>query len=168
MKTFFARLTSFFSPDQPANTSTAKIEALPNKTVCSHCGAKTVRYRHNLSKGIVRGLIKLEQAGGGPINLKKLNLTRNEWDNFQKLKYWGLVRKAPSTEGATKSGIWEITSLGTMFVHGKSPVHKTVTTYRGEVVQIDGKLISIGDVSVNFLDKDYEDAIDFHENSTPA
>jgi hypothetical protein len=60
------------------------------KKTCEHCGASMVEYKHGLSVGLVTGLIKIAKVKN-PINIKQLGLTRNQWDNFQKLKYWDLV-----------------------------------------------------------------------------
>lgn len=121
-----------------------KTEEPESAKTCEHCGASMVEYRHYLLKGMVQGLAKLAAAGGGPLNLNILDLTRNQWDNFQKLKYFDLVSQRDR-------GIWEITSLGLEFLAGTRRVHRRATTYRGEVVGRDGVLVAVSDVDGGYL-----------------
>ena len=116
---------------------------------CSQCGAKTVQYRHSLSKGMVEGLIKLSDAGIDFINIKELGLTRNQWDNFQKLKYWGLVEQ----KGA-KTGHWKITLNGLNFIGGVIKIARSVWTYRGSVVSIEGPTIAISQVGKRYKQRE--------------
>lgn len=99
-----------------------------------------VEYKHGLSKGLVTGLIKIAHHAQ-PINLKHLDLTRNQWDNFQKLRYWNLVEKCGDLSG--KGGIWKITALGKAFVLGEVAARRFVWTYRGTRTKYDGDEIFI-------------------------
>ncbi len=110
-----------------------------NQRQCAHCGANTLEHRHSLTAGLVSALVKLARAGGGPINLKKVGLSREEWDNFQKLKHWGLVLN-------DSPGVWYITLSGHEFLAGKRHVHKSVWTYRDEVVEYAGPEVTVSDV----------------------
>jgi hypothetical protein len=110
--------------------------------LCPYCGAKMVEYRHRLNDPLVTSLARLRQAGGGPISLKALGLTRNQWDNFQKLRYFDLVRQV-WVDGSRKRGIWEITNSGRAFLDGRLAVHRSVWTYRGERVRWDGELVTV-------------------------
>jgi len=126
---------------------------MSNVERCQHCDAKIVEYKHNLTPGLVSGLIELSKAGGGPINLKELGLTRNQWDNFQKMRYWGLVSKV----GGDRTGVWEITSLGRDFVEGRTSCKKSVWTYRGATVRTDGKDTFITDLNLEpYYQEQYE------------
>lgn len=97
---------------------------------CPMCGASTLEHQHSLSRALVEGLVKLAEAGGGPLNLRDLGLTRNQWDNFQKLRYFELVRQV-TIDGKRKRGVWEITADGWSFLGGRA-VPRTVWTFRGE------------------------------------
>ena len=110
---------------------------------CSQCGAKTVEYPHSLGTHHVVALCLLKMAGGGPLNLKTLSLTRNQWDNFQKLRYWGLA-------SSPKRGLWEITTLGRRWLAGTTLVNKRVWTYRGNTVSFDGPLVGTQDVAPGY------------------
>lgn len=93
---------------------------------CEHCGAKMVEYKHSLNAGLVIALKKLI-VFGEPAALKELNLTINQFNNFQKLQYWGLVTK-------DKENLWEPTTTALNFFKG-IPIPKSVWTYRGEFVR---------------------------------
>ncbi len=109
----------------------------PGKSgICPHCHAKMVEYRHSLSIPLVTGLGRLyRHAGGQAVNLIELELTRNQWDNFQKLRYWGLVKKARNEDGGRMAGWWQLTEKGRMFLTGELRVPPAVWTYRGEMVR---------------------------------
>lgn len=115
-----------------------------NKT-CEHCGAKIVEYKHNFSSALAVGLYRLYQENRA-INIKHLGLTRNQWDNFQKLRYWGLVQKAIDETGKRIGGCWSITPLGTAFIEQGIGVSKYVWTYRGETVRFEGDTCFFKDV----------------------
>jgi hypothetical protein len=116
-----------------------------DKKSCPHCGASMVEYRHGLSKALVEGLVRLHKQGK-PVNLSVLELTRNQWDNFQKLRYWDLVAHYTDKEGIRKGGVWTITQKGLDFVQGRIRIPRSVWTYRGERVRYEGKEIAIWNV----------------------
>jgi hypothetical protein len=97
---------------------------------CPTCGAKIVRYRHTMNRGLVGGLVALAEAGG-EASLADLGLTRNQVDNFQKLRYWGLVEKVHRDDGTRVAGVWRVTREGYKFLAG-GRVYRAVWTYRGE------------------------------------
>jgi hypothetical protein len=84
---------------------------------CPTCGAKIVRYRHTMNRGLVGGLVALAEAGG-EASLADLGLTRNQVDNFQKLRYWGLVEKVHRDDGTRVAGVWRVTLAGYRFLVG--------------------------------------------------
>jgi hypothetical protein len=103
----------------------------------------------------------LFRAGGGPLNIKELGLTRNQWDNFQKLRYWYLVVQV-EVDGRRKKGIWQITDDGEQFLYGESRIPRWVWTYRGETVEQSDETVSIRDV-VDW----YEEREDYAASSEP-
>jgi len=109
--------------------------------VCKACGAKTVEYRHGFSTALAFGLIRLYNAGAA-VNLKNLGLTRNQWDNFQKLRYWGLSAQCKDEQGNRRAGYWVLTTKGKDFVEGRTTIQDHVWTYRGQTVRYDGSPIS--------------------------
>lgn len=133
------------------------------KKVCEHCGASMMEYKHGLSGGLVAGLVRLFRHRK-PINLKHLKLTRNQWDNFQKLRYWDLVRKytPPDEAPKGKGGVWTITQRGIDFVRGTLQVPKFVWTYRGEMRRFEGEEIYIWHV-----DPQYKTRPEYAEEALP-
>jgi hypothetical protein len=111
------------------------------KEFCEACGASKMQYRHSFSEALATGLLRLYKFGQPAINLKYLKLTRNQWDNFQKLRYWELVKKHTDENSKRIGGTWAITDLGRKFVEGACAVHKTVWTYRGCFVRYDGPMV---------------------------
>ena len=118
---------------------------MKEKKSCPHCGAKMVEYKHNFSKALAVGLYRLYKENR-PVNIKHLGLTRNQWDNFQKLRYWNLVQKAIDPEGKRIGGCWSITPFGVDFIERGLPIKKHVWTYRGETVRFEGDTCFFHDV----------------------
>jgi hypothetical protein len=110
---------------------------MKNKKFCDHCGAKIVEYKHSFSAALAHGLYELFCVKE-PINIKYLGLTRNQWDNFQKLRYWGLVEKAVNEEGRRIAGHWSMTEKGIDFIKGRITIPKSVWTFRGDSVRFEG------------------------------
>ena len=114
-------------------------------TYCETCGAKTVAYKHSLTKKLVRPLYKLMRAGGGPANITDdLKLNGSEYTNFAKLRYWELVRKHGLEE---RGGNWVITELGRAFLEGRCEVRRRALVYRGEVIELFDDWVKVTDVT---------------------
>lgn len=92
---------------------------------CQCCGQKIVTYKHKLNKGLCSCLIKFLNIGGEG-KLKDMNLTNNEFGNFQKLAYFGLVRR----EGTN----WIMTEKGKRFILGEDTAPSEVYTKNNQVV----------------------------------
>lgn len=104
---------------------------------CELCDAKIIKYRHSLNKALAKGLIILHKKYNGFSSLNEMSeLNFNQKNNFQKLKYWGLVHK-------NSNGVWTITDSGIAFVTGNISVYKTVVTYRNKTIEFDGEKITI-------------------------
>ena len=114
---------------------------------CPHCEAKMVEYRHTFNKGLAHGLYELFVAGGGPINLRSLKLTRTQWTNFQKLRYWGLVSRTK------EDGEWTLTAKGADFIIRGTTIPKWVYTYRGDTVRFEGEACIFNEVHYPKYDK---------------
>jgi hypothetical protein len=107
------------------------------------------KFRHHLNEALMVGLLKLWNASGhrryNPRNLKDLHLTRNQWDNFQKLRYWQLVEKSYDGNGNRIKGAWAVTKLGEDFIERELRIPATAITYRGNCIGFDGADIGIED-----------------------
>ena len=102
--------------------------------VCECCGHKSTVYSHNLNATLASALKKIVYAYYSeipiyrrPLNLQKdLDLTKNEYNNFQKLQYFGAVLKV--------SGGWFPTLYGIAFIFNNYRLPKKVKTLNGEVL----------------------------------
>ena len=133
---------------------------MKEQKVCEHCKAKMVEYKHSFSKALATGLWRLYQAGG-QVNIKDLGLTRNQWDNFQKLRYWGLVAQSYRDGGTRMNGHWQITAAGTAFIEQGTGIQKSVWTYRGDTVRFEGSTVFFKDTH----DLEYEQRESYAENA---
>jgi len=124
---------------------------------CPHCDAKMVEYRHTFNKGLAHGLYELWLSGGGPSSLRSLRLTRTQWTNFQKLRYWDLVSRTKH------EGEWILTTKGLEFITQGTPLTKWVWTYRGDPVKFDGDTCFFKDIH----EPKYDTREDYVINSQP-
>lgn len=111
---------------------------MKTKASCTHCGAPTVEYKHSLSTGLARCLRAIFEAGNFA-HVGDLPLSYNDRCNFQKLRYWDLVRYADDPSGSKAGGWWALTPLGQGFVAGVYTAPKSVWTYRGSRVRYEGE-----------------------------
>ncbi len=130
-----------------------------DKEYCEECGASTARYKQILSKGIVVPLLKMankvKQTNLNDIRISKdLELTKSEYNNFQKLRYFGLIAKV-KIDGNVNKGRWLITARGWAFLDGKEAVHNYVVTYRNIIEERSEEKVMIQDVLGNKLDNPY-------------
>ena len=110
---------------------------------CPTCGAKTVRYAHSLTDGLVRSLLKLYHTDAfNAIHYTELGLSHNELANFQKLRYWGLLMRGAKDA----KGLWRMTEVGRLFCRGARAVYQRAVTYRAHHEGWEGQLIYIWDV----------------------
>lgn len=128
-----------------------------SKEYCPHCGASITENTHNLSQGLVKTLIKFAEAvrqkGENNVHLQtETNLTKNEYNNFQKLRYWGLVHHADKNN--SKSGKWLLTKLGGQFLRNEVGVAKKIKTLRNKKTAEWNELVYISDYFRGF-DADY-------------
>lgn len=112
---------------------------------CHACGAKVVKYSHNFNSGLAIALTKLKKIGGKSA-LKDLDLTVNQFNNFQKIQYWGLVEKYH------EAGIWKITKDGDKFLAG-GEISKKVLTFRGKRIAFGDEKTTIDKLRKEYLKK---------------
>ncbi len=100
---------------------------------CEHCGHKEIAYIHVINKAMIGSLYQLQkfyEVNKVPANLQKdLNLTKNQYNNFQKLQHFGVVYRS-------KKG-WIPTILGRKFIYGVMKIPKRVATIDNEVIAWD-------------------------------
>lgn len=97
---------------------------------CECCGHLVTAYSHALNAPLVQALEQLvdfyHKRGIGAHLQKDLNLTKNQYNNFQKLQYFDLVLN-------TYDG-WIPSSLAFRFLRGDSAVMNPVATFGKEVL----------------------------------
>ena len=126
-----------------------------HNTSCKCCGQSTFEYKHNLSKGLVRSLLKFAVLSKGqPTKLGQL--THTELANFQKLAYWGCAEPF----GEKNSGYWVITPFGKSFINGHVKVHRAVWTWLGNPIQYDGDYVVISDI-LDGHEKEWQTYLEF-------
>lgn len=104
------------------------------KEKCPHCGASLKSFWHTLTPGLVATLRKFIEAvkskGMNKIHLQKdMSLSKNEYNNFQKLRYFGLVAKCKDEKGS-----YLITRNGGSFLRNKLAMPKKIQTFRNKIV----------------------------------
>ena len=107
---------------------------------CAHCGASMKIYKHSLTIGIVETLKKVALAiktkGENDIHLQKeVELTNNQYNNFQKLRYFGLVHHVKK-DGKVKAGRWLITRNGWEFLKGNMRIRRWTKTFRNQIYEV--------------------------------
>lgn len=115
---------------------------------CEHCGAKITGRWESLTKGLCNTLLKFSQSvkrlGKDQIHLQKeCGLTKNEYNNFQKLGYFGLVKDSE------KSGFWSLTVDGILFIRNEMSVSKKVYVFRDTVKEVSSERVFIQNILPN-------------------
>jgi hypothetical protein len=103
-----------------------------------------MKHRHCLSESLAKLLISIsgQIEPGQKFHLQNdLHLTKNQYNNFQKLRYWGLTAKCFEL-GKRKGGYWILTPLVRSVLAGGS-LPKNVTTFNNAVVEISAETTSL-------------------------
>lgn len=111
---------------------------MKNENHCPHCGASLKMHWHRLSKGLVTTLLKFRAAciahRAYKIHVPKdVTLTQSEYNNFQKLRYHGLVTKARKGDGNRDGGMWILTTRGGQFCRNEIVIPIKVQTFRNKI-----------------------------------
>lgn len=108
-------------------------------SICPICGRKLVEYKHNINKTLVSGLSRLN-ALGGRARLDMMGLDNTTFNNFQKLRYFGLA--VPSGENSE----WQITERGIWFLQGRVQIPRFVITKIAKTIRESNELVYITDI----------------------
>lgn len=141
---------------------------------CPHCGANMYIHGHRLSKGLINSLIKFKKAviknQKNLVHLQdEVSLTKNEYNNFQKLRYHGLVAKCLDSDTKERlSGYWLLTKRGNEFIKDAISLPHTVYTFRNKIVDKHPEKIKMSDVlkqvDMPYWDQDFIcDYADIHD-----
>lgn len=115
------------------------------KEYCPTCGHLIGPRRERLTTGLVSLLSKfaraLEMEDKQYLHLQKeLNLSKSEYNNFQKLRYHDLVYR----KGL--AGCWGLTQLGKDFIYGTVSIPQEVFVRNNQVVNQGSGLVFVYDV----------------------
>ena len=99
---------------------------------CPHCNAKLKGRWENITKGQLNMLAKFREAitvkNENSIHLQSdVNFSKNEYANFQKLRYSGLVAKCEV------SAYWLLTKRGAAFLRNEIFLPKGVLVFRNRI-----------------------------------
>ena len=143
------------------------------KPTCPTCGASMMVHNQRLSKGLAKLLIefkrKVLELNRNEIHLQKdLRLTNNQFGNFQKLRYHGLIAKVYDKETKLhKGGYWLLTRKGNQFLKNEISTSSNVLTFRNKIADKSPKMVFLADVlgddTLPFWD-DYSRDIEYLEN----
>lgn len=124
---------------------------MPGKECCPSCGQVINARKESLTKGIVRTLYKFAVA----VKDKKLNkihprkemkVTISEYNNFQKLRYHGMVAKYKES-GEHIPGYWLLTKKGNQFLNVTVTTQKFVHVLNNHIIDKSGPMIDIHDIA---------------------
>lgn len=105
--------------------------------------------RESLTKGLATSLLIFARSyTGKPLKLQDVPLTKNQYSNFQKLRYFELVDN-PDT------GMWTITDKGWYFLHG-GPVSKHVTVDMNQTVGFSDTKVTIDTLTGAYYQKRHD------------
>jgi hypothetical protein len=128
-------------------------------------------YWQRLSPGLVNTLIKFRQAvlrkRENKVHVpKEVEFTKNEYNNFQKLRYHALVAKVKDKQGNRVSAYWLITRRGNQFCKGEISIPEKVKTFRNKITEYGEKKVNIAQVveSVPYWDQK-DDFMDFQDKN---
>ncbi len=128
------------------------------ENTCPHCGAKMKEWKHRLTPGLVSCLSKaiefVHANNRNEFHLQRdLDLSKTEFANFQKLRYFALVAQV---EG--KDGYWLITSHGGAFLRNTKGIPEWVKTYRNKIQSKSNVLVFYQDFKykVPYFDCEFE------------
>lgn len=146
---------------QPVTLSDPESDVIVDKDECPHCGAKMKEYTHTLTPGITGALKKVVAAvrSAGENNIGFADIpwdSFNRRQNFQKLRYFGLVAHVRDAAGRAIRGRWLITRRGGAFLRGEIQIPSWVTTYRN-------KIIERSEVFVSILDVEKDQGLDYYQ-----
>ena len=142
-----------------------------SKELCPCCGASMRVYKEKLTKGLVVSLLKFRDVvistNSNEIHVPtKIKFSINEYNNFQKLRYQGLIAKVKDKEtGERKSGVWLLTRRGNQFCKSEITAPEWIETFRNRIVDR-----SLAKVSISYIlksDTPYWDKIENFTGTFP-
>ena len=127
------------------NQNTMETQKTDYPQNCPTCNASLMGRWEYITKGHIKLLNKLHLAvkhyGRNSIHLQEdMNLTKNEYNNFQKLRYNGLIAHA------SRSGNWLITRRGAQFLQQKISLPKGVLIFRNRIQRYHSDQVTVSSI----------------------
>lgn len=118
------------------------MEKQPQQDLCPTCSQRISGRWEALSRGLCASLIKFyHRAGETPLHLQQSDIfTKNEYCNFSKLKYFGLVSKTG------KAGYWQVTRTGSLFLLNSFSISRKVFVSSNRVTGHSAEKVTLRDV----------------------
>lgn len=115
---------------------------------CPCCGRHAQVYKRQLYGTSVRMLIVFYRLGAAEKFVHYSDAVKQfglgHIGDFNKAKYWGLVKKKPNDdESKSSSGSWMITEAGKDFILGKSSIHETAYVFDDQVIAFSEQLVGV-------------------------
>jgi len=102
---------------------------MKKKEFCPHCGQSIMKHEHTFSMSLAKMILLVSEKfeASEPFHLQKdFFLTKNQYNNFQKLKYWGLISKAYKN-GKREGGYWVLTDQVGYLLRGGALARSVIT-----------------------------------------
>jgi len=115
--------------------------------ICDCCGAQLTAYAHKLNQPLVTALSKLVayyETKKEICNISDLGLSHNQINNFQKLRYFGLVK-------LIQKGGYVPTELGIKFIYGEELAPDTAASLGNKVLGMDHEAWNTTKVRPNWV-----------------
>jgi len=117
---------------------------MPDKEFCSHCGQKILKNKHRFSRSLADLLLLTARKFGvnESFHLQKdLNLTKNQYANYQKLQYFQLIEKHYEM-GKRMGGCWHLTKRVGEVLNG-SAIPQWVQTFNNKVQEVSEERVTL-------------------------
>ena len=145
---------------------------------CPLCGASMKMYWQPISRGLAVSLVEFRKKAiiqNNKVHIKNdIDFTKTEFNNFQKLRYHGLVAKwVNKTTKQHEGGYWLLTRRGNLFCKNQLEVPKKVKTFRNKIWDKSDEMVYLSDIlknenmpywkSIENLEFEFEDISDVEE-----
>lgn len=113
---------------------------------CEHCGAKLLARWERISPLLIKDLVKLyvcvHKKNSNKVHVSsELELSATEYNNFQKLRFHGLIAHVPNAPG-----YWLLTKRGGQFLSGQIKIPRSVKIFRNKIQEHSSLLVTLTDV----------------------
>jgi hypothetical protein len=118
---------------------------------CNSCGQQIrLAHKETLNKKLLQGLQRAAEividTQSNDVDLHSFIDDYNIYNNFQKLRYFGLVHHVRDYKGHKVRGHWLITRNGWAFLRGELEVHKWVKVLDNQIRERSQELIDVRQV----------------------